>query len=521
MSVATSTHMALSEKHFNQIINTNAKLKLSPAISVHNTTQLAIVAPSHYRQRPNPDAPHPGKRCPPRVPSCRPHSAQSPLARAGAVGLVTGPHACTPRTHSQWVVGPAARPKGRAVVGDGRAPDPGRRTPGREAPPPGALVPPPHRAKPARKSARYGVGDGSPRPHPPHPQPVGSGPRPHAPKDGRWGVGQRPTPDAPHPGKRRPPRAPSCRPRSAQSQVARARAVGLPTGPHARTPRTHSQWVVGPGRTPERTGGRAWESARPRTPHTKARGAPPGRPRAAPTARKANTQKQACPQGGARPQARQGDEGTGPPPHEPNRRSTGPRQETRRGTNRLERPYRRPAREPRVVRAPHRPGGGRRRERRGSTSTHTHNGHAARTRRATGPSPRNAQTAWNGVLAGEGKGHPGGTTRNTHREGREGREEPKGRHKNRHRPRPPKPAARAAHTRPGHCTRQGSSSTQCYALAPGLGSLRASPWGSHWRQASSTGPAAPAARATTHQGGGVVGKRLQLRLLSDALTGEH
>ena len=48
MSVATSTHMALSEKHFNQIINTNAKLKLSPAISVHNTTQLAIVAPSHY-----------------------------------------------------------------------------------------------------------------------------------------------------------------------------------------------------------------------------------------------------------------------------------------------------------------------------------------------------------------------------------------------------------------------------------------------------------------------------------------
>ena len=48
MSVATSTPMALSEKHFNQIINTNAKLKLSPAISVHNTTQLAIVAPSHY-----------------------------------------------------------------------------------------------------------------------------------------------------------------------------------------------------------------------------------------------------------------------------------------------------------------------------------------------------------------------------------------------------------------------------------------------------------------------------------------
>ena len=75
-----------------------------------------------------------------------------------------------------------------------------------------------------------------------------------------------------------------------QSQLARARAVGLVTGPHARTPITNSQWVVGPGRTPERTRGRGWESAHPRTPHTQARGAPPGRPRAAPTARKASSQ---------------------------------------------------------------------------------------------------------------------------------------------------------------------------------------------------------------------------------------
>ena len=122
--------------------------------------------------------------------------------------------------------------------------------------------------------------------------------------------------------------------------------------------------------------------------------------------------------------------------------------------------------------------------------------------------------------AGEGKGHPGGTTHNTHREGREGREEPKGRRKNRHRPRPPRPAASAAHTQPGHCTRQGSSSTQCYAPAPRLGSLHASPWGSHWRPASSTGAPAPAPRATEHQGAGLSGKRLQPRLLSDALTGE-
>ena len=142
-------------------------------------------------------------------------------------------------------------------------------------------------------SARCGGGDRSPRSHPPHPQPVGSGPRPHARKDEWWGVGERPTPDAPHPGKTCPPRAPSLRPDSAQSQLARAHAVGLMTGPDARTPRTPSQWVVGPGGTPESTSGRGWEKAQPRTPHTQARGAPPGHPHAAPTARKVTSQERA------------------------------------------------------------------------------------------------------------------------------------------------------------------------------------------------------------------------------------
>ena len=151
-------------------------------------------------ERPTPDAPHQGRRRPPRAPSCRPHSAQTQLGR------------------------------------------------------------------PARKSARVGVGDGSPRPQPPHPQSQGSGPRPHARKDEWSGVGERPTSDAPHQGKRRPPGAPSCRRHSAQSQLARARAVGLVTGPHARNPRTHRQWVVGPGRTPERTSGRGREGAQPQTP---------------------------------------------------------------------------------------------------------------------------------------------------------------------------------------------------------------------------------------------------------------
>ena len=136
------------------------------------------------------------------------------------MGLVTGPHARTPRTHSQWVVGPSHTPE---------------RTSGREW-----------------ESARRRT---------PHTQAGGA-----------------------------PPRVPSCGPHSAQSQLARARAVGLATGPCARTSRTHSQWVVGPGRTPERTGHRGWESARPRMPHTKAGGAPPRHPYAAPRARKASSQ---------------------------------------------------------------------------------------------------------------------------------------------------------------------------------------------------------------------------------------
>ena len=187
---------------------------------------------------------------------------------------------------------PAARPK-RREVGGRRAPVPGQPTPRQKVPPPGALVPPSQRAKPACRSARCGVGDGSPRPHLPHPQPVGSGPQPHARKDELSAMGERLTPDAPHQGKRRPLRAPSCRPDSAQSQLARPRAVGLVAGPQPRTPPTHSQWVVGPSRRPEPTRGRGWESARARTPGTQARGAPQGHPRAAPTVRKASSQERA------------------------------------------------------------------------------------------------------------------------------------------------------------------------------------------------------------------------------------
>ena len=170
------------------------------------------------------------------------------------------------RTQNTRSVGPPERPcqNSQPVVGPGRTPE---RTSGRgwkSAPTRGPhtqaiSAPPGHpRAAPtARKSARCGVGDGSPRPTPPHPQPVASGPRPHARTDERSGAGERPTPDTPHQGKRCPPWAASCRPHSAQSQLARARAVGLVTGPHPTHPRPQhgggrpqqpTQWAGSRGR---------------------------------------------------------------------------------------------------------------------------------------------------------------------------------------------------------------------------------------------------------------------------------
>ena len=190
------------------------------------------------------------------------------------MGSVTGPHARTPQTRSQWVVGPGRTPQRMNDRGWESAQP---RTPHTQA----RGVPPgrPHPAPTARKASWqersvWGC-DGSPRPHPPHPQPLASGPRPHAPKEGRSGVGERPTPELPHPGKGRPPPGVLVPPPQRAKRARRSARCGVGDGSHARTPRTHSQWVVGPGRTLQRRGHRGWGSARARTPRTQARGAPP------------------------------------------------------------------------------------------------------------------------------------------------------------------------------------------------------------------------------------------------------
>ena len=83
------------------------------------------------------------------------------------------------------------------------------------------------------------------------------------------------------------------------------------------------------------------------------------------------------------------------------------------------------------------PGGGGGSGRRGSASAHTRKGHTGTTRRATRPSSRNAQTAWNGVPASKGKGHSDRTARHTQRGRRGAGREKRERHNTRYRPEPP------------------------------------------------------------------------------------
>ena len=298
-----------------------------------------------------------------------------------------------------------------------------------------------------------------------------SDPPPYRPRPGRTtgGYGARPPPPARPPAYERHGGAPR-----------RAAPTGTEQGPHTRTPAPTTRGSRTPTARP--VDGQSGEGERmtPDAPRNGKRHPPRGRPAATPT-----TPSQV---GGNRDR-------TAPPPSTPDgardrgRTSGGARTTWNGPTSAQCRDHARCARH-----TTQRGGSGHRE----SASAHTRKGHAGTTGRATGPSARNAQTAWNGVPASEGKGHPDGTARHTQRGTRGAGRGKRKRHDARYRPESPEPAASAAHTQTGHCSRQGSSGAQRHAPTPRLGSLRASPRGSHWRQASSTGPAAPAPRATTH-----------------------
>ena len=163
----------------------------------------------------------------------------------------------------------------------------------------------------------------------------------------------------------------------------------------------------------------------------------------------------------------------------------------------MERPYQRQVPGPRDMRAPHHPAGGGADTARARAHTHerdtrglpegqpdrargTHRPHGMAYQRAR---VRDTRTGWPATRSAEHAKRGGGNGRDTTPGAG---------------PNPHEPAASAAHTQTGHCARRGSSGALRHAPTPRLGSLCASPRRSHWRQASSTGPAAPAPRATTH-----------------------
>ena len=229
-------------------------------------------------------------------------------ARAHAVGSVTGPHARTPRTHSQWVVGhtptpaptargqraPAARPEGgQPAEGERLTPDAPHN--GGRHPPPGTPYRNPHGAqrRPARARALGPVLG----PHAPTDRTRDTRvaePWLPAPEDGRPGEGQRLTPDAPHNGGRPPPPGdgppPPPRHTAPTGRAGQGDSVG-PPHPHTRA---HSMWVadpngppsgraVGGGTAPDLRRPSQWWKAPPtgtpfRHPHSEQR--PPARPHA-------------------------------------------------------------------------------------------------------------------------------------------------------------------------------------------------------------------------------------------------
>ena len=158
-----------------------------------------------------------------------------PTGHAGQ-GDSVGPPQPHTRAHSTWVADPNSPHSGRAVGGGG-APDLRRPSQRWNPPPPGMPFRHPHSEQ--RRPARAHAAGPLLGPHACTDRTQNkrvAEPRPPAPEDGRPGVGQRLTPDAPHNGGRPPPpgTAPH-HPRGTQPPQG-MQAKGTVLGPHTHTP---------------------------------------------------------------------------------------------------------------------------------------------------------------------------------------------------------------------------------------------------------------------------------------------
>ena len=228
-------------------------------------------------QRLNSDAPHNGGRHPPRG-----HSSDYPTASNAAPQGRTLWGRC-------WLLSPqrphpghtgrgtlAARSRGWAA-GGGTAPDTRRPSQRWQATYPGDGPPPPPRH--AAPTGHAGQGDSVRPPHP-HTRAYSTWVAdPNSPPRGR-AVGRGTVPDLRRPSqwwKAPPPGTPFRHPHSEQRRPARAHAVALTLGPHARTDRTRDTRVAEPW-LPAREDGRPGEGQRltPDAPHNGGRPPPPG-----------------------------------------------------------------------------------------------------------------------------------------------------------------------------------------------------------------------------------------------------
>ena len=313
------------------------------------------------------------------------------------MGLVLGPHTRADRTRDTGVTERRLPTPEDGRPGEGQrltpdAPDNG----GRPPPPPGMAPHHPRGTQPPQGMQAKGTVLG---PHTHTHAPTARGWRTPTARQvgGQSGEGERLTSDAPHNGGRHPPpgcpsvtptasnagpqgrtlwircwvptpapTAPGTHDRGTPAARPRGRAVGGGTAPDTRRP--SQQWQArGRPRTtptprhaaPKGHAGRG-DSVRPPHPHTRAHSTRVADPNSPPSGR-------AVGGGGApdlrrpsqqEPQSRWGGTGTGPPGPKHARRSKRKGQDTRRGTDHVERPYQRPAPGPREVHTPHHPGGG-------------------------------------------------------------------------------------------------------------------------------------------------------------------
>ena len=229
-------------------------------------------------QRLTSDAPHNGGRPPPPWDALPPTPQRATPARRGAhCGAAAGsprPHRPHPGHTGRGTL--AARSRGQAA-GGGTAPDTERPPQRWQATPPGDGPPPPPLHAAPTGHAGQGDSVGPPHPHTcAHSTWVAD---PNSPPSGR-AVGGGTAPDLRRPSqwwKAPPPGPPFRHLHSEQRRPARAHAVGLVLGPHARTNRTRDTRVAEP-RLPAPEDGRPGEGQRltPDAPHNGGRPTPPG-----------------------------------------------------------------------------------------------------------------------------------------------------------------------------------------------------------------------------------------------------